>query len=135
MTVRFPLRISTTCDALLDSFASLPATKKPQNAWAGRAGAATAAHTTSIPATIRSDMPPPWLSKGGLGRAGRRNDLTIYLPGARVSRSLGVRHQRARHADVGGRRTDLDVDGAGLEGRPLRGLVPVGELLAPQREG
>src|SRR5262245_38623001 len=29
MTVRLPLRISTTCDASLVSFASLPATKKP----------------------------------------------------------------------------------------------------------
>src|SRR3954463_13971980 len=41
MTVRLPLRISTTCEALLVSFASLPATKKPQNACARR-GAAVA---------------------------------------------------------------------------------------------
>src|SRR5262245_19341789 len=32
MTVRLPLRMSTTCDALLTSLASAPDTKKPQNA-------------------------------------------------------------------------------------------------------
>ncbi len=34
MLVRLPLRSSTTCDALLVSLASFPATKKPQNALA-----------------------------------------------------------------------------------------------------
>ena len=54
MTVRLPLRISTTCDALLVSFASLPATKNPQNARAGRAGtAAYTPATASTPTTNR----------------------------------------------------------------------------------
>src|SRR3954453_5071082 len=65
MTVRFPLRISTTWDALLVSFALLPATKKPQNAWAGRAGhELRASATTTADTTDRlRDMPPPWLSR------------------------------------------------------------------------
>src|SRR5437870_2095716 len=38
ITVRFPFRISATCEALLVSLAPLPATKKPQNACAAGAG-------------------------------------------------------------------------------------------------
>jgi hypothetical protein len=54
MTVRFPLRIRITCDALLVSFASLPATKNPQNARAGRAGQAIQAiATANAPTTNR----------------------------------------------------------------------------------
>src|SRR6266496_6853620 len=77
MTVRFPLRISTTCDALLVSFASLPATKKPQNAPAGRAGQTSDATTmASAPTTDRfKDMPPPVCSCGRLRRARRPKDL------------------------------------------------------------
>ena len=62
MTVRLPLRISTTCDALLVSFALLPATKKPQNACARPDPAATvAAATAAIPRHRNIDMPPPGL--------------------------------------------------------------------------
>ena len=69
MTVRFPLRISTTCDALLVSFASPPATKNPQNARAGRAGNDPSTRPGKTTKTVNArkgtkkdrfvDMPPP----------------------------------------------------------------------------
>jgi hypothetical protein len=74
------LRIKTTCDALLVSFASLPATKKPQNALADRADQTADTTTTSTPTTDRTtdrfkDMPPPVCSCGSLRRARRPKDL------------------------------------------------------------
>src|SRR5689334_11428638 len=47
MTVRLPLRSSTTCDALFDSAASAPETKKPQNADASIVVAASDSAETS----------------------------------------------------------------------------------------
>src|SRR5262249_30795183 len=104
MTVRFPFRMSTTCEALLVSFASLPATKKPQNAAASRAGARAAA-PTSAPTTID-----------------RKQDIRTSLlfhppPRRRLPRNLEQRHRRAH------RRAERALP-AGRVARPLGGLRP-----------
>src|ERR1043165_7024984 len=97
MTVRLPLRISTTCDALLVSLALLPATKKPQNACARPGAAASAAAATApIPrhriAVIALVIPVL------LRPASRSLRLRLRLllpPRRRLARDAEQRHRRA----------------------------------------
>src|SRR4051794_20879310 len=102
MTVRFPFRISTTCEALLVSFASLPATKKPQNAAAGRTGQTTRAATTASARTTDrttdrfKDMPPPQVQL----RQPETRTPPEGSPGERIYWNSGGRHQRAGLAYV-----------------------------------
>src|SRR5437764_2088812 len=77
MTVRFPLRISTTCDALLVSFASLPATKNPQNA--------DAAEGASTPAARKTTKPPLNIRKRAMSPPGPGTDVPA---GERILRAI-----------------------------------------------
>src|SRR5688572_21932553 len=59
ITVRLPLRSSTTCEALLVSLAVPPATKKPQNARACVAAPSTRASAPPATHRLRQDMVTP----------------------------------------------------------------------------
>src|SRR5262245_4194557 len=138
MTVRLPLRISTTCDALLVSFALLPATKKPQNACARPAGAA--AMITAViapnPRLRIADMPSPCLIVTVCWSLG------FLPPLRRLARDAEQRHRRAHlrfERDLSARRRRQPFGGGGrrrserISGRAAP-VVPA-RLLAGDRPG
>src|ERR1044071_6824091 len=92
MTVRLPLRISTTCDALLVSLALLPATKKPQNACARPGAAATAPiprHRIAVIALVIPVLLRP------ASRSLRLRLRLLLPPRRRLARDAEQRHRRA----------------------------------------
>src|SRR2546423_7314634 len=97
MTVRLPLRSNATCDALLVSFESLPATKKPQKAWADAvsvmhprttsARMGTPRYRKRVGYIIRSDRAADQLNESADGAGQRRVSVVVASrPGASLKR-------------------------------------------------